>query len=153
MDIALTHEPTRLIAQHRRIVATSDLTSFYDSAYSAVISTLAAAGITPTGPAIGWYAGMPDGKADVAAAFPVARQTVGPLADDVDVVELDGGRAITAEYQGAYEGLPDAWAALESWRAAAALVARGDFWEEYLTDPIPGGDARLNRTRLVLPVL
>jgi len=68
------------------------------------------------------------------------------------VVEIAGGPAITAEYQGGYDGLPDAWAEVEEYRAGRDLAVRGDFLEEYVTEPTPDGDPALNRTRLVLPL-
>jgi len=152
MNIAISDEPARLVAVVRRTVPMAELTEFYDTAFTQIFAALGAAGATPAGPALGWYHGMPTDTIDIAAGFPVTGATPGPLDGEVEVVEIPGGPAITAEYQGGYDGLPDAWAEVEEYRAGRDLAARDDFLEEYVTEPTPDGDPALNRTRLVLPL-
>lgn len=152
MDITLNDEPTRLTAVVRSTVRTDEMAAFYDSAYERVVTAIAGAGGQIAGPAIGWYHGMPSDTVDVAAGFPVAGLAAGALTDGVQVLEIPGGRAVVALYVGAYEGLPGAWEQLERWRAEHAGDGRGDYWEEYVTEPTPDGDPALNQTRIVLPL-
>lgn len=152
MDITLTEEPTLLAALVRRTVPMDALTEFYDTAYSQVVAALTAAGGAPAGAAFGWYHGMPTDTVDVAAGFPVHGLPPGSLTDEVEVVEIPGGRSLVADYEGPYDGLAGAWQSVEEHRAAAGLAARGDFLEVYVTEPSPGGDPARNRTRLVLPL-
>ena len=153
MDIEITNEPSRLVAVVRRTVATADLVPFYDSVYTDVVAALHAVGSGPAGPALGWL--HHDGRADaldIAAGFEVTGLELGPLTPDVEVVEIPSGRAVAGDYQGPYDGLSDAWQQLDERRKHEGLVARGDTVEVYLTEPAPGGDPALNRTRLVMMV-
>ena len=94
---------------------------------------------------------MPTGTVDLTAGFAVDAAG-GASSDGVEVVELTGGPALTLTYTGAYEGLPEAWALVEEDRVELGVAGRGDFWEEYVTEPSPGGDPQQNVTRLVLPL-
>lgn len=152
MDIALVDRPTRLVALVRDTVRTDELAGFYDTAYGRVLAAVQAAGGTLSGPAIGWYGGIPQDTVDVAAGFSVDGLPVGELADGVEVVEQRGGPAVVALHAGGYEGLGPAWEQVERWRSQHVGAGRGDFWEEYLNEPTPDGDPADNRTRLVLPL-
>ncbi len=152
MDIAISDEPARRVAVVRRTVPMDGLVEFYDTAYTQVVAALGGAGAAPAGPAFGWYHGMPTDTVDVAAGFPVTGLELGPLDGDVEVVEIPGGSAVVGEFQGGYDRLPDAWAELEDYRAQHHIAVRGDFLEEYVTEPTPEGDPAQNRTRLVLPL-
>lgn len=149
MQIDHVDEPTLRIAALRRRVPLDGLTAFYDEAYGTVAQ---ACGDAISGPAIGWYHGMPEHEWDVAAAFVVDDLPLGPLTEEVQVVELPGGRALSATHTGPYDELPGAWTLVEQARAERGVAGRGDFWEVYVTDPNPGGDPAANMTRLVLPL-
>ena len=152
METTRTDLPTVRIAAVRATVPMSGLTAFYDAAYTRVAQAAEREGWTIAGPAVGWYHGMPTDTVDLAAGFAVEGAGTGAASDGVEVVELPGGDAIVVTYTGPYDGLPDAWAGVEQERAALGVDGRGDFWEEYVTDPSPGGDPNANVTRLVLPL-
>ncbi|HVV44038.1 MAG TPA: GyrI-like domain-containing protein [Bryobacteraceae bacterium] len=48
---------------------------------------------------------------------------------------LPGGPAATTIHTGPYEGLPDAYAAIQQWIEAQGITAAGAPWECYITDP------------------
>jgi AraC family transcriptional regulator len=48
---------------------------------------------------------------------------------------LPGGPVATVTHTGPYEGLPDAYAAIEEWIEAQGFVASASPWECYMTDP------------------
>ncbi|QGQ20239.1 AraC family transcriptional regulator [Cellulomonas sp. JZ18] len=155
--VLLVSEPTVRVAALRRTVPTDALASFFDAAFPAVATAVAAAGARPAGPAIAWYARVPDATAELTAAVPVADADLGPLGrvgdDAVTVVDLPGGRALATEHVGPYDGIGGAWDRLVAhWRAEHGGTGRGDFWEVYLTDPGDGADPATWRTRLVLPL-
>lgn len=152
MDIRVADEPSRLAAVLRSTVRADELTDFYDSAYQRVAAAVAANGGQVDGAAIGWYHGMPTDTVDVAAGFPVTGLAHGALTDGVEVVEIAGGSAVVGLHVGSYDELSGAWEQLERWRSENAGDGRGDYWEEYVTEPTPDGDPALNRTRLVLPL-
>lgn len=152
MDVARETVPDHVVAVVRRTVRMDELTAFYDSAYGAVARAVAETGGTLSGPALGWYHGMPAETVDVAAGFSVTGPDRGPLRDGVEVVHIPGGEAVVATYVGPYDGLGGAWGEVQRWAAANGVDGRGDFWEEYVTEPSPQGDPTKNITRMVLPL-
>ncbi|GAA4622463.1 GyrI-like domain-containing protein [Cellulomonas oligotrophica] len=144
-------ETTRLAAV-RGSVPMDGLPAFFDTAYPAVARAAAQEGWTLDGPAIGWYPAMSTDVVQVAAGFPVSGASTGAVSGTVAVLEVAGGPALVATHTGSYDGLPDAWERLEQERVALGVDGRGDFWEEYVTEPSPGGDPSANVTRLVLPL-
>ncbi len=153
MDIELAQVPDLTLAVVRGRVPFAELPAFYDSAYTAVAAALAAAGSPPSGSAYGWYAAMPTSDVDLAAGFGAPVGT--PLDDErVELQTIPGGSAVVATFVGPYDQLTAAWQQVESWRATTnAGTPRGDFYEEYVTEPSPDGDPSQNVTRLVLPVV
>ncbi|SDR90983.1 effector-binding domain-containing protein [Paraoerskovia marina] len=149
----IVDQPAIVAAARRAEIAMSEMRPFFDTAYTAVASAAGAGGGTISGPAIAWYSRMPAETADVTAGFPVAGLEVGPLADDVDVVEIPGGRSAVATAVGPYEKLGESWQALAEWAAAQGETPRGDFAEHYVTEPTPDGDPDKNVTRLILPLV
>ncbi|MDQ0425424.1 GyrI-like domain-containing protein [Cellulomonas iranensis] len=152
MDSTRTTLPTVTLAAVRGTVPTAGLPAFYDAAYRQVAQAVEREGWTIVGPAVGWYHGMPTGTVDLAAGFAVEGAAPGATSGDVTVVEQPGGAALVLTHTGPYDALPDAWARVEDDRVALGVDGRGDFWEEYVTDPEPGGDPAANVTRLVLPL-
>ncbi len=152
MDIEMGAEPTCTVAVRRRTIQMSDVREFYDNAYPAVVSALARQGAAPGGPALGWYHGMPAATATVSAGFPVSGLAAGSLDDEVDVLERPGGPALTLLHQGSYDSLGAGWSRLMAEVDTRGLAGRGDFWEEYLTDPTTVADPSELQTRLVLPL-
>ncbi|WP_028047117.1 GyrI-like domain-containing protein [Cellulomonas sp. URHE0023] len=153
MDITLEEQPTVLVAVLRERVAMDALVAFYDRAYRAALQEVAAAGLTITGPAFGWYRDMPTDSVDLAAGFWVGAQAVGALAGGVEVVELPGGPAAVGVHRGGYDTLPAAWAEFRTWTMQQDATMRGDFLEVYVTDPSAVAEADQNETRLVLPLV
>lgn len=151
MPTTPTDLPTVTLAGVRATVPLDALREFYDRAYRDVSAAAEQAGWTVVGPAVGWYHGMPTDTAELTAGF-VVEAAAGSASGDVALVELPGGPALVATHTGSYDELPDAWTRLEEDRAVVGTDGRGDFWEEYLTDPEPGGDPAANVTRLVLPL-
>lgn len=152
MTTTRTDVPTVALAAVRATVPMTDLPAFYDAAYRQVAEAAEREGWRIAGPAVGWYHGMPTDTVDLAAGFAVEGAAAGAASGDVRVVELPGGDALALTHTGSYDGLPDAWGRLEADRAALGVDGRGDFWEEYVTDPSPDGDPAANVTRLVLPL-
>lgn len=150
MDIEQVELATTTLAVARERVPMDGLAEFYDRAYRQVAEALGAAGVAPTGPAVGWYADMPTDTVDVAAGFPVPAAAV---VDGVELLTVPGGTAAVGTFQGPYDGLPDAWSKVAAWCREQDVQPRGDFWEEYVTEPSPGGDPEQNVTRLVSPLL
>lgn len=152
METTRTELPPATIAAVRATVPMSGLAEFYDTAYTQVSRVASREGWAVTGPAFGWYHGMPTDTVDIAAGFGVTGVEVGTTAGGVEVLEIPGGPALVLIHVGTYDRLADAWGRLEEDRATLDVEGRGDFWEEYVTDPEPGVDAEANLTRIVLPL-
>ena len=56
-------------------------------------------------------------------------------------------------YQGAYEGLGEAWGEFIQWVEAQGHESAEDLWECYLVGPEAGSDPSLWRTQLNLPIV
>ncbi len=72
----------------------------------------------------------------------------GSVIEDV----LPAGRAATTVHAGAYETLPDAYAALETWMESQSLRASGPPWESYITDPSEHPDPKDWKTEVCWPI-
>lgn len=77
-----------------------------------------------------------------------------PKPDDGGVAlgTLPGGSAATTLHVGAYEGLPDAYAAIEQWIESQGLTPAGAPWESYVNDPAEHPDPKEWKTEVFWPV-
>ncbi|UJP38560.1 GyrI-like domain-containing protein [Cellulomonas palmilytica] len=150
MDIEQVELATATLAAVRERVRMDALPAFYDRAFRQVAEALGAAGVTPLGPAVGWFADAPTDTIDIAVGFPAPPSAV---LDGVELLTVPGGPAVVGTYQGSYDRMADAWGEVAAWCREQDVQGRGDFWEEYVTEPSPGGDPEQNVTRLVSPLL
>jgi effector-binding domain-containing protein len=113
--------------------AVSELPQHMGPAFGAVLEYLARNGIQPEGPAVASYVPLPDNVFDVAAGFLVAA----PIEGDGHVVkvELPAAEVVTTEHVGPYEGLPQAYQAIQGWLQREGREPGELMWEEYLTGP------------------
>lgn len=142
----LVQLPEQHLAVVRATVAMDEIPALYDNGYPAIFAALARAGVQPVAAPMGVTHGEPGEKLDLGAAVPVAE----PIVADGDVRPevIPAGRAATLLVKGDYGQIPDAYAYLFSWIADQSLKLRGIAWEQYLTEPEPGGDPALNETLL-----
>lgn len=145
-----TPELIEVAEQHlavvRAIVAMDEIPALYDNGYPAIFEALSRAGIQPVAAPVGVMLGKPGEKFNLGAAVPVGE----PIVADGDVrpETIPAGRAATLLVQGDYSQLPSGYAHLMAWIDEQGLTLRGTTWEQYLTEPEPGGDPSLNQTLL-----
>jgi AraC family transcriptional regulator len=72
--------------------------------------------------------------------------------DGVEVVEIAGGRALSAVHRGSYDTLGDTYAAIETYMADNGVASGGPPWETYLTDPGDHPDAADWQTEIIQPI-
>ncbi|HWG85683.1 MAG TPA: GyrI-like domain-containing protein [Deinococcales bacterium] len=113
-------------------------------------ATLAAQGVTPSGPWFTRHHRMQPDVFDFDIGLPVAAlvQAQGRMQPG----ELPATRAAHATYRGPYEGLPAAWAEFDAWIAAQGLETTGALWEVYAVGPEGGADPASYRTELYRPL-
>ncbi len=114
-------------------VPMGELTGFFGRAFGATMEFLQKQGAGPIGPPFGFYPSAPGEMVEVHAGFPVAA----PLepSGDVEMMELPGGRAVTATHIGPYDTLEQTYHELQAWMADQGVVPRVAMWESYLSDP------------------
>lgn len=132
------------LAVVRERVAFDAIAGLYDRAYPLIFSTLAQAGITPSAPPMGVTHGDVSDGLDLSVAVPVAEPFVGT--GEVVGETLPGGRAATLLVRGDFAQLPSAYEHLYGWVVAQGHTPGDIAFEQYLTEPEPGGDPSLNET-------
>ena len=142
----LAERPEQHLAVVRETVAMEDIPKLFDRAFPLILTTLGAAGISPSGPPMGVTHGMPDEKIDLAAAVPVDA----PISADGEVTPetLPVGRTVTLMVRGGYDLITAAYEHLFDWITTEGLTPTGIVWEQYLTEPTPNGDPDANETLL-----
>ena len=145
----VTVQPTTT-AVVRGTVSAEEITDFFDRSFSVLGEAIAAQGVSPTGPAFGFYRGMPDETIDVAVGFPTDRK-IEPDGS-AEPGELPGGRVARVVYAGGFDGLGEAWQRLGAWIAEQGLTPGENYWEVYVTEPSPDMDPADLRTELNWPV-
>lgn len=138
--------PRELVAGIRDDVPAADIAAFFQRAIPESAARIPQGLIT--GPVVAVYR-SPGPRFDVTVGFPVSAD---PGVADLEVVELPAGAALRVVHRGAYEGLRDAYAALEG-----ALAERGaaltTTWERYVSGPNDGPDPAAWVTEVVASVV
>lgn len=140
--------PEQHLAVVRDRVAFADIPALYDRAYPAIFGALGAAGIAPSAPPMGVVHGSSDGTLDLSVAVPVAE----PFAGDGEVAPetIAAGRVATLLVRGDYAQIGAAYQRLFAWADSQELRVTGLAWEQYLTEPKPGGDPADNETLVAI---
>lgn len=92
-------------------------------------------GVTPAGPPLAVYRDWDGSTMTIDVGFPVAAADTGRAEGEIRSGPTPSGRAVTALYQGPYEGLRKACDELEAHMEAAGLPMPPISWKVYLNDP------------------
>ena len=136
-DIATkTVEAVPVLYQARK-VAQEEIGNALAECLPAVFGYVMENGLQPAGHPFVRYAGMSPAFFEIEAGIPLvaAPDTAPPAETAILVGELPAGPVATTLHKGPYEGLQDAYAALDRWISESAIEAAGAPWEIYLTDP------------------
>ena len=146
----LVEQSARHLAVVRQRVAFDGIPALYDRAFPAIFGALGALGLAPLDAPLGVTHGDSSSELDLSVAVPVAA----PFAAHGEVTHelLPAGTGATLLVRGDYAQLEAAYAHLFGWIADQGLTPRGVAWEQYLTEPEPGGDPALNETLIVVLV-
>jgi effector-binding domain-containing protein len=114
------------------------------------MSTIAAQGITPTGPIFSHHFRMDPAIFDFEIGIPVSKP-VSP-AGRVKPGTLPAAMVARTVYRGPYEGLGPAWGEFSEWIKGEGLKPAENLWECYLVGPESGPDPSNWCTELNRPV-
>lgn len=114
--------------------------------FEELLSTVAAQGITPTGPWFTHHFRMDPEVFDFEICVPVAQPVV--PAGRVQPGRRPGATVARTIYHGDYAGLGDAWGEFDSWIAGQGRAPAGDLWESYTTGPESSSNPADWRTEL-----
>lgn len=146
----LVERPEQHLAVVRERVAFDEIPALYDRAFPVLFGTLAGLGLQPTGAPYGVIFGEPGDTLDLAVSVPLATPLLesARTLSEVSAETLPAGRVATLLVRGDYALIADGYAHLYAWLAAEGLTPSGIAWEQYLTEPEPGGDPAANETLL-----
>lgn len=132
------------------VIPGRDMPKYMDPAIQEIIQVLTDQGMQPAGPMFSYHHRRPSDTFDFEIGFPVAKaiREVGRVISS----ELPAVRVARSVYHGPYEGLPQAWPALQKWVHENGLGGTGRFWECYLNNPNEVNSPSEYRTELNLVV-
>lgn len=139
------------LAVVRETVAFDRIPDLYDRAYPLIFGALELQGLSAAAPPMGVMHGEPGDALDLSVAVPV----VEPFAEagEVGAETIPAGRFATLLVRGDYSRLAAAYEHVFDWVAEQGLTQAGLAWEQYLTEPEPGGDPALNETLIGVQVV
>lgn len=116
-----------------------------------LMSTLAAQGVTPTGPWFSHHLRMAPDVFDFEISVPVASPVT--AAGRVKPGLLPATTLARTVYRGPYEGLGSAWSEFDQWLAAQGHTPASDLWECYVAGPESSPDPSSWQTQLNRPIV
>lgn len=128
------------------VIPGRDMPKYMDPAIQEILRVLQAQDIAMAGPMFSYHHRRPSDTFEFEIGFPVAK-AIRPEGRVINS-KLPAVRVVRSVYQGPYDGLAQAWPALERWVRANGHGATGKFWESYLNNPDEVKDANDYRTEL-----
>ncbi len=117
------------------VIPGRDMPKYMDPAIQEIIQVLAEQGMHPPygGPMFSYHHRRPADTFDFEIGFPVAK-AIKPQGRVINST-LPAAKVVRSVYQGPYEGLAQAWPALQKWVRENGHGETGRFWECYLNNP------------------
>lgn len=136
-DISTQHLDPVAIVYQSRTASREEIGGVLAEVLPAVFGWVMENGLTPAGHPFVRYTTMDEAAFGLDAGIPLvaAPETTPPDESNIVSGELHSGRVATVTHKGSYEGLGDAYQALERWVADNGETTNGAPWEVYLTDP------------------
>ncbi|MFV2195984.1 helix-turn-helix domain-containing protein [Nocardiopsis sp. LOL_012] len=129
-------DPVPVLYQARK-VDRDELGAVLGEVLPVVFEYAVKAGLAPAGHPYVRHVGMSPAYLSIEAGVPLVEGAPDEPPAESGIVrgELPGGTVAATVHQGPYEGLGDAYAALERWISGTGAEPTGAPWELYLTDP------------------
>ncbi|MBL7952356.1 MAG: GyrI-like domain-containing protein [Flavobacteriales bacterium] len=115
------------------IIPGRDMPKYMDPAIQEIIKTITGQGINIAGPMFSYHHRRPSDTFDFEIGFPVSKA----IKEEGRVInsKLPAVKVVRSVYQGPYEGLSQAWPALQKWVRENGHGENGKFWESYQNNP------------------
>ncbi len=128
------------------VIPGRDMPKYMDPAIQEIIQVLAEQAMQPAGPMFSYHHRRPSDTFDFEIGFPVAKA----INEQGRVIKskLPAVKVVRSVYQGPYEGLAQAWPALQKWVRENGHGETGRFWECYLNNPNEVEDPKDYKTEL-----
>lgn len=128
------------------VIPGMDMPKHMDPAIREILKVLADQDLRPIGPMFSYHHRRPSDTFDFEIGFPLAKAIT--ESGRVKNGKLPAERVVRSVYQGPYEGLAQAWPALQKWVRENGHGETGRFWECYLNNPDEVKDPKDYRTEL-----
>jgi effector-binding domain-containing protein len=146
----VTETSVQTTAVIRFTIPRSAIQSVMGPGYKELMDTVAAQGISATGPWFSHHLRMQPDTFDFELGVPVSAPVV--ASGRVQPSQLPAARVACTVYHGGYEGLGEAWGEFSEWIAAQGLQPAADLWESYVDGPGSNPDPATWRTELNRPL-
>ena len=146
----ITQTTTQLTAVIHLTIPRDEIQSVMGPGIGELMATIAAQGITPTGPWFSHHLKIAPDTWDFEISVPVSAPVV--AAGRVRPSQWPAMKVARTVYHGPYEGLADAWGEFLDWITANGHTPAPDLYECYLAGPESSSDPADWRTELTKPL-
>ena len=146
----ITQTTTQLTAVIHLTIPREEIQSAMGPGIGELMATIAAQGITPTGPWFSHHLKMVPDTWDFEISVPVSAPVV--AAGRVRPSQWPAMKVARTVYQGPYEGLADAWGEFIDWITANGHTPAPDLYESYVAGPESSPDPANWRTEFTKPL-
>ena len=146
----ITQTAAQLTAIIRLTIPREEIRKVMGPGISELMATVAAQGISPTGPWFTHHLRMDPAIFDFEIGVPVTAPVA--AAGRVKPGQLPATKVARTIYHGPYEGLGAAWSEFIAWIAAKGRTPGPELWECYVAGPESNPDPATFRTELNRPL-
>ncbi len=146
----ITQTTTQLTAVIHLTIPRDQIQSVMGPGIGELMATIAAQGITPTGPWFSHHLKMAPDTWDFEISVPVSAPVV--AAGRVKPSQWPAMKVARTVYHGPYEGLADAWGEFLDWITADGHTPAPDLYECYVAGPESSPDPANWRTEFTKPL-
>jgi effector-binding domain-containing protein len=149
-EIELKELPDRYVVTIRTESAPDQLRATFDEVLPEVDAQILEAGERPSGPAFAIYHDFREDHVDLEAGFPVGE----PIPTEGRVLgrELVATPAAVTFHHGPYDGISEAYTAVQAWIEANGRTPNGPPWEVYWVGPGDDPDSSTWNTEVGFPI-
>jgi effector-binding domain-containing protein len=128
------------------VVPSTEIQNVMGPGIREVMTTVAAQGLTPTGPWFTHHLKITPAQWDFEICVPVAKPV--SAAGRVQPGIWPAMKVVRTHYRGPFENLGEAWGQFDTWTESNGLTTSEELWEVYVAGPETGPDSSKWTTQL-----